>query len=233
MLRRLSRLGAAIIDFVYPPQCLACSADEHAPESPHLCATCLDALYTEAVPPPFDLAAQFIHRGLRVYFEECLAAWPFSEKVQRLMHAMKYEGKRSLARLLAKGMSTRIAHLHGESPDSTVIVPVPMHPRRRRERGYNHSALLANELSNLWKMPVNVKALRRVRDTPQQALLSADERRRNVQDAFAVKPPGAFVNKRILLIDDVVTTGSTINACANALKSAGAVRVWVIAAARA
>jgi ComF family protein len=135
--------------------------------------------------------------------------------------------------LLAKGMSARIGPLTFSTPENAVLVPVSMHPRRQRERGYNQSALLARELSKLWTIALEVDALRRVRDTPQQALLSAEERRHNVKDAFVVKQAGVFMGKTILLIDDVVTTGSTINACAEALKSAGASRVCVLAAARA
>jgi len=233
MLRHVTRLWTDALDFIYPPRCLACAAGEQAPETPHLCVACLQALDAEPMPPPVDFVEQFLRRGLQKAFDECRAAWHYSEKMQRLVHAMKYEGKLSIARLLAKGMSMRMNHLNHAPGESMVIVPVPMHARRRRERGYNQSALLASELSKWWKLRVDAKSLRRVRDTLQQALLSAEERHRNVEDAFAATPPDAFVNKTVFLIDDVVTTGSTMNACAQALKSAGAARVCVLAAARA
>jgi ComF family protein len=166
-------------------------------------------------------------------FDECHAAWPYSEKMQRLIHAMKYEGKPSIARLLAKGISSRVHHLNLSSRENVVIVPVPMHSRRQRERGYNQSALIAFELAALWNLPVNSKSLYRIRDTPPQALLSGDERLQNVQDAFRVQPATVFVSWDILLVDDVVTTGSTIDACAQALKMNGARCVYIVAAAHA
>ncbi len=233
MLRRFIRLWDEVLDFVYPPKCLACFADEHARGTPHLCKGCFESLYAETVPAPIDYSEQFTNLGRQTSFDECHAAWPYSEKMQRLIHAMKYDGKPSIARLLAKGISSRVNHLKLPSRENVVIVPVPMHSRRQRERGYNQSALIAIELAALWKLPVNTKSLRRMRDTPQQALLSADERRRNVHDAFRVQPATAFVSRDILLVDDVVTTGSTVNACAEALRAGGVLRIFIAAAAHA
>lgn len=244
MLRCLTRFVAEAMDFVYPPQCLICSAGERTPETPHLCSACLAALHAEAPPPAIGFAAQIAPapagppglaaaRGLVAYVDECHAAWPFSEKMQQVVHAMKYDGKRSLARLLARGMATRLVRDKDAMRGNTVIVPVPMHRRRQRERGYNHSALLAGELARLWHLPLEARALRRVRDTLQQALLPAADRPRNVDGAFAVKPPNAFGDLSILLVDDIVTTGSTANSCARVLKDAGAVCVCVMAVARA
>jgi len=146
---------------------------------------------------------------------------------------MKYEAKLSIARLLAKGMCERIDLSNFVTLSDVILAPVPLHPRRRRERGYNQSELLAKELAKAWNIPLNAKALRRARDTAQQALLSAEERHSNVQGAFTISPPDFFKSKNVLLIDDVLTTGSTVNACAEALKAAGAVRVLVLALARA
>jgi ComF family protein len=233
MIHHLSRLWNDALDFIYPPQCIICSAGEHAPQTPHLCQPCLNVLFDEPVPPPFDLAAQLSDRGVKSFFDESYAAWPFSEMVQKLVHAMKYEDKPLMARLLARGMSQRIDLDHRFSFFEFILAPVPMHPRRRRERGYNQSELLAQEMAGAWDMPLNTKALRRARDTVQQALLSAEERRSNVEGAFAIKPPDFFKNKNVILIDDVLTTGSTVNACAEALKTAGAVRVLVLTVARA
>lgn len=233
MLRHLTRLAAAGVDFLYPPECLVCSANQHAPETPHLCTVCLAALLAEVPPRLVDLAARIRQRGIPVYLDECYAAWPYGENVQRVLHAMKYQGKRSLARLLAAGMARRLVQVNGAPRSIAVVAPVPMHPRRERERGYNHSTLLAKELARRWNLPVNVGALRRVVDTLQQALLSAEERPGNVADAFTVKPRKAFADKEVLLVDDIVTTGSTANSCAKVLKHAGAKRIDVIAVASA
>lgn len=233
MLRHFARLWNDTLDFIYPPQCTLCSAGEHAQQTHHLCETCLDSLFDEPLPPPFDLAGQLSERGVKAFFDESYAAWSFSEMVQKLVHAMKYEAKPSMARLLAKGICERIDLNNHLSHSDVVLAPVPMHPRRRRERGYNQSELLAKEMAKTWGLLLNSQALRRARYTEPQVLLSAEERHSNVKGAFAIRPPDIFRNKHVLLIDDVLTTGSTANACAEALRYAGAIRVSVLAVARA
>jgi len=233
MLHHLTRLWNDTLDFIYPPHCIACSVGEHSSQTHLLCQACLDSLHDEPLPPQFDLAGQLSERGVKPFFDESYAAWSFSERVQKLVHAMKYEAKSSMARVLARGICERIDLNNHASLSDVVLAPVPMHPRRRRERGYNQSELLAEEMAGVLGMPLNTKALRRARDTEQQALLSAEERHSNVKGAFAIRPPDFFKSKNVLLIDDVLTTGSTVNACAEALKAAGAVRVLVLAVARA
>ncbi len=233
MLHHFARLWNDTLDFIYPPQCILCSAGEHAQQTYHLCETCLDSLFNEPIPPPLDIAEQLSERGVKPFFDESYAAWSFSEMVQKLVHAMKYEAKPSMARLLARGICERIDLNSHASLSDAVLAPVPMHPRRRRERGYNQSELLAKEMAVTWTLPLNTQALRRARDTVQQALLSAEERHSNVKGAFAINPPDVFRNKHVLLIDDVLTTGSTANACAEALRYAGAIRISVLAVARA
>lgn len=112
------------------------------------------------------------------------------------------------------------------------IVPVPLHWKRRWRRGFNQSELLAKELSRRRRMPV-VKALRRVRPTANQAGLTSAARRRNIAGAFQAKPGANLRGKRVLLIDDVFTTGATASACAAALKRAGAASVSLLTLARA
>jgi ComF family protein len=111
------------------------------------------------------------------------------------------------------------------------IVPVPLHRNRLRSRGYNQAALLAKEISAHVGIPVNWDDLKRVKNTVSQVHLSASARRENLKNAFDVSRESAFEGAKVLLIDDVVTTGATMNACARALKRAGAVRVdgWSVA----
>jgi ComF family protein len=112
-----------------------------------------------------------------------------------------------------------------------MLVPVPLHPKRLRERGYNQASLLSKELGKLVGLPVEDDTLIRVKDSvPQARTRSAIERRRNVQDAFASHQ--RLEGKQILLIDDVCTTGATLDACATALKAAGAGSVWGLTVAR-
>lgn len=148
--------------------------------------------------------------------------------VRDAIHDLKYRNLRAaapcLGRLLARWLES--ARVPGE-----VLVPVPLHRRRLRERGYNQSAMLAREVGKATGLPLVEGALLRVRDSvPQVSLSSRQERARNVDGSFRCGP--RMDGAGIILVDDVVTTGSTMSACAEALKSAGASAVWGIALAR-
>jgi competence protein ComFC len=145
------------------------------------------------------------------------------------VHEFKYHNLRSLARPLAIEMSACLAcHL----PPAEVLVAVPLHPRRLRERGYNQAHLLALELGRLTGLPVAGSALTRRTDTPPQARApGARARYRSVAAAF-VRGREDLGGKRVILIDDVATTGATLDGCARALKEGGAASVWGLTVAR-
>ena len=148
--------------------------------------------------------------------------------IREAIHAFKYRGvfgaKRELAGMLA-------AYLDSCPLPGDIIAPVPLHPRRLRERGYNQAALLSRELGKLNGLPVNEALVSRVQDTPQQARTGNRQARQdNVTGSFR-----ASENARglaVILVDDVVTTGATMSACSKALKDAGACSVWGLALAR-
>ena len=121
---------------------------------------------------------------------------------------------------------------HHYDLDADVLVPVPLHFSRVKERGYNQSELLANELGKLLGLPINNSTLQRIRKTKSQMRLGAEERHKNVIGAFACADK-QLVNQKVLLIDDVCTTGSTLDACAAALKQAGVITVWGLTLAKA
>jgi ComF family protein len=125
-------------------------------------------------------------------------------------------------------------HRHGQGTviPGDVIIPVPLHKRRLRERGYNQSALLAERLGAVLHVPVLHNVLYRNRNTMSQTRLDAQARSRNVAGAFSCSGSGVY-NKRVLLIDDVCTTGATLNACGLALREGGAQRVWALTVTRA
>ncbi len=153
----------------------------------------------------------------------------FDGVIRQAIHQLKYRNLRALAVTLAKLMQDYLATnpLPGE-----VLVPVPLHPKRTRERGYNQSSLLAKELSKLTGLPVVDDCLIRQRYTPPQARTpTVDERRSNVANAFTCHG-SRLQDRQVLLIDDVSTSGATLDTCATALKAAGAATVWGLVLAR-
>jgi ComF family protein len=161
---------------------------------------------------------------------EIVAAGRYSDELAEICLAFKFGGERKLARVLA-------SWLHGVLMEREIpgrvdcVVPVPLSALRRLRRGYNQAEELARALAKLLDLPC-VDALRRMRDTPRQALLSPAQRRANVRDVFAARPGAGLKGARVLLVDDVLTTGATMHAAARTLKRAGAKAVYGAVAAR-
>ncbi len=157
--------------------------------------------------------------------ERARAIGPYAGTLRDILHALKYDGRRSLGIPLGHRMRLAGADLLGLSD---CVVPVPLHPRRRRERGFNQAADLSHHLG----LPV-VHALRRQKSTPTQTMLHAKERHDNMREAFALTRQGdGLRGASVLLVDDVRTTGATLDACALALKGAGVRVVFALTAAR-
>jgi ComF family protein len=149
--------------------------------------------------------------------------------LRRLIHLLKYDGMRPLVKPLAQ----RLAGLLAEAGPVDLIIPVPLDRRRERQRGFNQAALVAAEIGRLSGIPLDDRALRRIRATEGQTGLTHNQRRLNVRGAFQVRHREAVAGRNIALIDDVITTGATASACALTLQRAGAARVAVLALARA
>lgn len=149
--------------------------------------------------------------------------------MRKAIHQLKYRNLKAIAPCLAELLAD---YLRSNPLPGEVIVPVPLHPRRLRERGYNQSSLLARELSKRIDVPVIEDCLIRVKQAqPQVRAINAEERRRNVVDAFVCRE-GSVRGKQVILIDDVCTSGATLESCAVALKSKGATSVWGLTLAR-
>ena len=168
-------------------------------------------------------------RGVFAFEQARSFAW-HEGALRNLIHLLKYGGLRPLAEPLGKWMAGLLVDF--EIASFELVVPVPLHSRRQRVRGFNQSALLAAQISKLYGIPLGTKDCVRVRDTRPQTGLRAAERRKNVAGAFQVPRPQAVKSRHVLLIDDVPTTGATANACSRALLEAGASGVWVATLAR-
>jgi ComF family protein len=155
------------------------------------------------------------------------AAVAYDDLSRGLAIRLKYGRKVAIARTMAHYMAPLVRH-EGEA----VLVPVPLHRSRLWTRGFNQSALVANELSRRLKIAADPMILRRVRRTPPLKGMSALQRRKTVAGAFQVADKAAIAQKTVILVDDVLTTGSTAEACARALKRAGAARVELVSWAR-
>jgi len=160
--------------------------------------------------------------------QDARAAALFRSPLREAIHQFKYEGLRALASILGEMLYDS---WEAQPWPVELIVPVPLHPIRLRERGYNQSALLARELARHIRLPVAERALLRIHPTPPQVGLNAEQRAENVRNAFRCGDD-SLRGKRVLLIDDVLTTGSTLRACAQALLEGGAQAVWALTLAK-
>jgi ComF family protein len=169
-------------------------------------------------------------RGL--YRFDVARAWaPFQDSVKEIIHQLKYGSHPSLARPLAARLASTYG-AHQPQLQADWLIPVPLHPARKRERGFNQSGEIARHFSRIAGVPLARHGLMRIRPTQVQAGLTRRERRRNVSGAFAVAKSAEIRGKAILLIDDVFTTGATLNECAKILRQSGAARIAVLTVAR-
>ena len=241
----LRALACGLLDLIYPPRCLVCERYD----APSLCETC-SAAFTP-VPDPLCLTCGRpvepeqtgpcrtceSHRtstGGDWAFDAARSAGIFEGSLRLALHRLKYSGGESLGLPLGAYLANRVAG-YELFPSEQVgaidsVLAVPMHPLREHSRGFNQAALLAAPVAEILGVPLlPPKAVQRTRRRPAQVGLSQKARRRNLKDAFVV-PHGEVgrVNGRsILIIDDVFTTGATVDACAFALRDAGAARILV------
>lgn len=224
-----------LLDLLLPPSCVNCKNTEA-----WLCQDCLDKI--SFIGPPVCnrcgtplstddllLCAQCKNNPLQSIDGIRSASYFEDNPIRPAIHFLKYRNHRAVASILSKILvdAYRCYDLEAE-----VIVPVPLHDSRFKERGYNQSELLVSEIAAFFDLPVNTDTLQRVRKTESQMKLGIDQRHQNVLNAFVCRSR-KLVGQKVLLVDDVCTTGSTLDACAVALKEGGVASVWGLTLARA
>jgi len=220
-----------VLDLIFPPRCIGCGG-----ESSFLCAACGLALPKASDPrcircwrPQSASATCSTCRADRPSFDGLRAAFVHTGVARELVRGLKYHGMTALAEPMGSLLAEAVRE-HQLAVD--LVVPVPLSGLRRRTRGYNQAEELARALGSETGLPVRPKALERTRHTaPQAGSAGAEERRRNVAGAFRVRDD-EVQNRRVLIVDDVTTTGATLSACSDALKRAGAKAVWALAFTR-
>ena len=231
----------AVLDLLFPPLCHACKA--FIPQAGELliCPSCLDKISFLVSPlctacgTPFATEHGHDHVCgsclLHPPHHVCRSATMLAGPVQDLIHRFKYGSRVHLSHPLGILIALTLQPFSTEAaPD--LIVPVPLHRKRLRQRGYNQSQLIGKVLGKRWKVPLEIGNLRRTRWTDPQTGLDATDRVTNVSGAFAVKDGKRLAGKRVLLVDDVLTTGSTMRACAEALFEADVAAVFAVTVAR-
>ncbi len=163
-------------------------------------------------------------------YQQGSALFSYTKIGRRIIQEIKFEGNRRLAHWVGQEMGRSLLQTQWAG-GIHLILPVPLHEHRQRERGFNQSLLLARGMVEILELPMEDHLLRRIKDTPHQTDLTRQERERNTKGAFRVMDPEGVVGKNILLVDDVYTTGATINACAKTLKAAGAKEIYFSVAA--
>jgi competence protein ComFC len=231
VLPQLAKVGGRAVDFLFPKWCVGCGK-----EGELICYSCR-RLLTRIMPPLCPRCGKPQSSGIlcpscvgwQAKIDGIRSPFKFEGVMREAIHQLKYRNLRALVAPLAKLLQD---YLTANPLPGEILVPVPLHQKRLKERGYNQSNLLARELGKLINLPVVDDCLVRQRHAPPQARTSTlDERRTNVADTFTCLDH-RLKDKQILLIDDVSTSGATLDACAAALKASGATSVWGLVMAR-
>jgi ComF family protein len=243
----LRRAADAILNLIYPENCCLCSASMTRHQDCAVCGACWANLLDLAIAPPIcpscglpfeALAApQSTHLCGRCIlhpppYSGARAFGYYASELSRAIQQLKFGGRKNLVRLLAPPMAEAFTATW-KPGEFDLVAPVPLHPKRRAVRGFNQAALLARHFSLLTGIPWEERVLVRVVNTPPQVGLSDSARQENVRSVFACRNKERIAGSRILLMDDVMTTGATLSSAALALRSAGARRVSCLTLARA
>lgn len=236
----LRRAGEALLSLFFPPHCAACAAD--TPGGVHVCAKCaegaqrIEAPFCQQCSQPFegDITGTFTCSncaGRKFHFDCAVAPYLSRGVVREFIHQFKYEHRFHLRHPLAGWAAAGLEDERIRAQPFDALVPVPLHRARRREREFNQAEEIARLLARRTGVPVR-DAIERTRYTTTQTRLDRQERMENLRGAFRVRHAAAVQDRHLILVDDVFTTGSTVEECARVLREAGAASVRALTVAR-
>ncbi len=235
----LSALWRALQDLIFPPHCLHCSAQLPDSHPPLFCAHCLEAIQYIRSPLCLCCGRPLLAGNNRLcgncltnppQYDKARSLFAYASPIDQHLLALKFRGQLTGLSSLQQ-LSLSVDFLQDFSiPD--YIIPVPLHRKRLQERGFNQALLLARTLCYPWQDKIHPDILRRSYPTVPQATLNGKERRHNLRGAFLVHTPQKVTGKKILLVDDVFTTGSTVNECSRVLRQTKAKSIEVLTLAR-
>ena len=237
------RLFAKILNYFFPPFCLICGKGTPDEGSLLVCTACLRDVTLIVRPScprcgkPFPTArgddhvcGECLHTTSNIHSVRALGT--YEGTLRKIVHLIKYRRKAAVAVVLER-LLERHGHWGDGAAASDIIVPVPLHKQRLRERGFNQAVLWGNVVGKKFCIPVERNVILRTRWTDPQVTLRGRERENNVLNAFSVRKPALLRNTKVLLVDDVYTTGATMKECARVLRKAGASRIDGLVIARA
>jgi len=227
------------LQLLYPPRCLLCASP--GVDGADLCQHCYQSLpfnqtacVSCALPLPVGTSISAVCGRCQkkpLYYDQAFSVFSYEQPVIWLIQQLKFNERLTHARLLGDLLADSDCVEEIKAEEDICILPVPLFKKRLRQRGFNQSIELARALSKKTGWPMELKAVERVRDTSAQTGLDAKARRKNIRGAFTVVEP--LAQKQVLIIDDVVTTGSTVNELSRVLKKSGVERITVLSLARA
>ncbi|SPP63312.1 ComF family protein [Nitrospira lenta] len=241
--RKLPGLIRHAVRFFLPADCATCGVPLTTDPVPLFCTTCWETIAPlrlarcsqcdRPLPSPIALTYSPTHRCHHCVvrppaYAKAWTLYPYLPPLQDAICLFKYRGKVSLAKPLGQLLINALP----AALDADLVIPVPLHPTRLREREFNQSLLLADQVATHLHLPLSFTNLVRSVPSEPQSTLSRKERMKNLRRAFIIRRPELVAQKRILLIDDVFTTGTTVNECAKVLRKAGADAIFVLTLAR-
>ncbi len=242
LISAIRNISFGLLDIFYPRHCFACNKSLHEEKNTYICGSCLEILRKTEVKRCSKCGLKLgpgitsSNKGCpecknaSLRFEKSFFVSDNTEPIRTLIHQFKYKKQICLATPLGSLLTNL---LHQETIcEIDLVVPVPLHWKKKQERGFNQSELMAKKICKKLSIPISTNNLYRIKNTLSQTQLSHLQRQKNVKGAFNVKNPEKFFQKNILLVDDVLTTGMTASECAKSLENIGTNKVFLIALAR-